>query len=231
MKLHIFGTQAESTPQPGCSSIAWALEKDGMIHWFDAGERCSRTAYFMGVKKEQLCRLFISRFHPDFCSGLTGLLAGVKQILPVYTPAENVLKCFAEFFLKLDGSSIELQEQFMGKQGNAEQCGVNVSWRAAEKGYIFRIEAEKRKIVYAPSAAGTEELGDWLRDPDILIWGTGKMGAVEICRRIKHEKRHVGKLILMCHDGAGSEEDVRSKVADIFPAGVYFAEDAQTFEL
>ncbi|MBR2373521.1 MAG: hypothetical protein IKA87_04750 [Lentisphaeria bacterium] len=231
MKLHIFGTQALRGIQPGRSSIAWALEKDGILHWFEAGENCSRTAFFMGLENNRICRIFLSGLQLDFCSGLTGLLGRMKEPCQIYTPVENALDGFEKFFRKLGTGTAALKEHFMGSSGSAEQDGVNVSWRSAEKGYIFRIESEKKKIVYAPSVVSADELGDWLRDPDLLIWGTVNVGAVEICRKLKHEKRHVGKLVLICHDGAETEDDIRSRVADIGASDVYFAEDAQTFEL
>ena len=72
MKLIIFGSLAGTNPRPGRNHTALALEKDGFLHWFDAGENCSRTMYFMGYKAEQIKRIFISHFHIDHCGGLMG---------------------------------------------------------------------------------------------------------------------------------------------------------------
>ena len=60
MKLIIFGCLAGTNPRPGRNHTALALEKDGVLHWFDAGENCSRTMYFMGYKAEQIKRLRIA---------------------------------------------------------------------------------------------------------------------------------------------------------------------------
>lgn len=233
MKLCFFGTQAGISPQAGRNNIAWALEKDGFLHWFDAGENCSRTAFFMDLKVEQIKELFISRFRPDLCSGLSGLAARVKEPLPFYTPTGGVLKDLAAFLSALDQGGCTFDERVMGEDGSAGCCGVNVSWRSGEKSHFFRIEAEKKVIVYAPVPVSTAELGDWLHDVDVLIWGTENLGAVETCRRLKHEKRQIGKVILLCSDKTlpGDNEVLRSQVEDIMGSRACFAEDGWISEL
>lgn len=233
MKLCFFGTQAGISPQAGRNNIAWALEKNGDLHWFDAGENCSRTAFFMDLKVEQIKELFISRFRPDLCCGLPGVAARIQDTLPVYTPSGEVLKSLAPFFTNLNSGVSPFEEQLMDDEGSAECCGVKVSWRAGEKSHFFRIESENRSIVYAPMPVSTAELGDWLHAADVLIWGTENLGAAETCRRLKHEKRQIGKVIFLCNDKMlpGDDEDLRSRIGDIMGSGACFAEDGWIFEL
>lgn len=233
MKLCFFGTQAGISPQAGRNNIAWALEKDGFLHWFDAGENCSRTAFFMDLKVEQIKELFISRFRPDLCCGLPGLAARIKDTLPVYTPSDGVLKNLTVFFSVMAQNGCSFGEQVMGEEGSAGCCGVKVNWRSGEKSHFFRIEAEKKIIVYAPMPVSTTELGDWLHDVDVLIWGTENLGVIETCRRLKHEKRQIGKVILLNNDKMlpGDDGDLRSRIWDIMGSGACFAEDGWIFEL
>lgn len=49
MKIHIFGTCAGTEPIPGRRHVSFAIERNGYIYWFDAGEGCSYTAHLMGV--------------------------------------------------------------------------------------------------------------------------------------------------------------------------------------
>ena len=74
MKLIIFGCLAGTNPRPGRNHTALALEKDGSLHWFDAGENCAYTAHLAGYDLSQLRAIFISHPHQDHVSGLPHLV-------------------------------------------------------------------------------------------------------------------------------------------------------------
>jgi ribonuclease BN (tRNA processing enzyme) len=95
------------------------------------------------------------------------------------------------------------------------------------------IEAEGKTIVYSGDVKSPDELGDWLHGPDVLLMETGHHSAPELCRKFKHEKRKIGKLVFMHHgfEILDHYEETWSRARDIWDGELYFAEDGQTFEL
>ncbi|MDD6563518.1 MAG: hypothetical protein PUF08_00410, partial [Clostridiales bacterium] len=63
MKFYIFGSCSGTEPFKGRHHTAWALELNGRIYWFDAGETCSYTAHLMGVELLAVSDIFISHPH------------------------------------------------------------------------------------------------------------------------------------------------------------------------
>ena len=59
---------------------AWALERDGRVYWFDAGEGCAHTAHIMGVDLLSVSDVFISHPHMDHVGGLPHLLWTIRKL-------------------------------------------------------------------------------------------------------------------------------------------------------
>ena len=62
---------------------------------------------------------------------------------------------------------------------------------------------------------------------------TGHHSAPELCRKFKHEKRKIGKLIFMHHgfEILDHYEEAWNRSRDIWDGEIFFAEDGQIFEL
>ena len=79
MKIHIFGCLSGTEPMPGKHHTAWALEKDDVLYWFDAGSGCGNTAHLMGLDVRKIRRIFISHSHIEHTGGLPHLLSVVRK--------------------------------------------------------------------------------------------------------------------------------------------------------
>ena len=79
MKVHIFGTCSGTEPVPNRHHTAFAIEWQGELYWFDAGETCSYTACMMGLDLQKIKALFISHPHLDHTGGLENLLGNINK--------------------------------------------------------------------------------------------------------------------------------------------------------
>ena len=90
MKIYILGTCAGTEPMEDRHHTSIAIEVDGKVYWFDAGENCSYTAHLMGIDLLSVSDIFISHAHIDHIGGLENLLwniyklSNVKNTLPRY---------------------------------------------------------------------------------------------------------------------------------------------------
>ncbi len=80
VKLHIFGCLSGTEPMPGMHHTAWAIEYDGGLYWFDAGENGHRTAHLMGLDLLSIRTIAISHPHIDHCGGLLNLLCAMRKL-------------------------------------------------------------------------------------------------------------------------------------------------------
>ena len=136
-----------------------------------------------------------------------------------------------------------MEEHSLQEECFSEMDGVKVSWRpnthltpgenGKSRSWSFKIEAEGKTIVYSGDVKSPDELGDWLHAPDVLLMETGHHSAPELCRKFKHEKRKIGKLVFMHHgfEILDHYEETWSRARDIWDGELFFAEDGQVFEL
>ena len=237
MKLAIFGSLASSSPVPGRNHLAFALEKDEGLHWFDAGENSSRTAAFMGYAPEKIRQIFLSNFHTVNCGGLPGLfnyLGRNKEPVPFYVPECGKLGSLYALAESSFSSPLPVAERSLQNQAFSEADGVKVSWYSGTEPqvpYSFMIEAEGKKIVYSNSPL-TAETAEWLRHADAVLTGTSAVSVPDICRKFKRERYKIGKLIFFHRASADAAyEEMQSRARDIWDGELFFAEDGEIFQL
>ena len=80
MKLHFLGTCSGTEPMPGRHHTSFALETEGRLYWFDAGEGCSYTAHLMGLDLLAVNKIIISHLHIDHVGGLANLFAVIRKL-------------------------------------------------------------------------------------------------------------------------------------------------------
>jgi len=80
MKLHFIGTCAGTEPMKGRRHACTAMEVNGKLYWFDAGEGCSITGHLMGLDLIRIKKIIISHTHMDHIGGLAPLLWQIKKI-------------------------------------------------------------------------------------------------------------------------------------------------------
>ena len=80
MKIHFLGTCAGTEPMPGRKHTAFALEHQGKLYWFDAGEGCSYTAHNLGLDLLKVEKIILSHPHIDHTGGLANLLWTIRNL-------------------------------------------------------------------------------------------------------------------------------------------------------
>lgn len=238
MKFIIFGSLAGTELSPGRNHTALALEKEGKLYLFDAGENCSRTMRFMGYAPACVAGIFISGFREGRCGGMPELLeclSAEKRHFPVYTPEGGIFPLWEKLLertgtLPREGS---FEEHLLEGEGSLELDALKISWCRSGSSLAFRIDAEGKKIIYAPDGGNMELPGEWLHNADLLLAAPGELDAPGICRKLKHQKRRIGKLVFLQKGSETPEasETNRSRARDIRNEGLFFAEDGQIFEL
>ena len=180
--------------------------------------------------------------------GLLGTLRRKKEnreTMQIFTPEPGI---FPLMYQLLDRTSslwggTAMEEHSLQEESFSEMDGVKVSWRpnthltpgenGKSRSWSFKIEAEGKTIVYSGDVKSPDERGEWLHAPDVLLMETGHHSAPELCRKFKHEKRKIGKLVFMHHgfEILDHYEETWNRARDIWEGELYFAEDGQVFEL
>ena len=62
----------------GRNHVSWALDVNGRLYWFDAGESCSHTAYLLGLDLMAIRSIFISHPHIDHVGGALRIVRAIR---------------------------------------------------------------------------------------------------------------------------------------------------------
>ncbi len=206
MKIHFLGTLSGLWPIENRRHESMIIEINDTYYLFDAGERCSKTAYLMGLDLEKIKKIVISHPHMDHIGGLGMMLYDIKMQsiwqnkppkysdIDLYICEDNPWLAYDKilnFSKKWDGGlRVNYHKITDGVVFEDENIRVTAfhnyhlgepkdgKWRT----YSFIIEAEGKKVVYTADIKTYEEMDSLIGDGcDALIGETGHHNYVEVC--------------------------------------------------
>lgn len=179
---------------PGKHHTSWALEKDGFLWWFDAGENCARMAHLQKYDVRKIKKLFISHSHGDHTGGLYNLFLTMRKLnalngnhgnpvlpLPIeidcIVPDPELVELVKKqlFFLSDEEEStlkIKTRQTQPGILTDADGVCVeairnnHIQPKADGRGasYSFRIKAEGKTIIGSGDVRSTDDLASFLEE-------------------------------------------------------------------
>lgn len=256
MRIYIFGSCSGTEPEPGRHHTALAIEINGRIYWFDAGETCSYTAHLMGVDLLSVTDVFISHPHMDHVGGLGNLLWNIRKLTNVrhcttkygdVTVHIPVLESFDAILTLLrnteggyscsyetkghrvtDGVVMKNDDITVTAVHNTHLPMEEDGWRS----YSFLIEAEGKRIIYSGDVGGVSDLLPLLDQRcDLLFMETGHHKAEKVCRKILDRAYPVESLYFLHHGRAALDDfdGTLGRCRELFP-DVRLANDGDVFD-
>lgn len=257
MKLHIFGSCSGTEPMPGRHHTAMALDINGRIYWFDAGENCSYTAHLMGVDLLSVTDVFISHPHMDHVGGLGNLLWNIRKLTTVKKCSTHygdvtvhipVLESFDAILTLLrnteggyacdyktkghritDGVVMKNDDITVTALHNTHLPKDPDGWRS----FSFLIEAEGKRIIYSGDVGGISDMEPlFTKECDLLLMETGHHKAETVCEKILTRGYPIKSLCFVHHGLAilGDYEGTLARSRELFPC-VRIVNDGETIEI
>ncbi len=254
MKIHFLGTLSGLWPIQNRRHESMIIEINDTYYLFDAGERCSKTAYLMGLDLEKIKKIIISHPHMDHIGGLGKMLYDIKMQsiwqnkeakytdIDLYICEETPWQAYnnlLSYSKKWDGGlKINYKKITDGLVFEDENMKVTAfhnyhlgeakdgNWRT----YSFVIEAEGKKIVYTGDIKTYEETDKLIGDGcDALIGETGHHDYIEVCRYLSGKNV---KNLFFTHHGRSiifeGYEQAYFNAQKYFDGSVMICEDATT---
>jgi ribonuclease BN (tRNA processing enzyme) len=255
MRIHFFGTCAGTEPMPGRKHVSFAIEKDGELYWFDAGEGCSYTAHLMGLDLLSVHNIFISHSHMDHVGGLGNLLWNIRKLdgikhgmegksVDVFLANKNtwdgIMLLLSQteggFKTQFDVNRRSIQDGVIYNHNGLKVTALhNTHLGIPEDGqwmsYSFKIEAEGRSIVFSGDLGSLGDIDPLVDQCDLLLMETGHYAPEEVCEHIKD--KNVGTLGFI-HSGRHILENPERELSiakRILGERVFIAEDGLSIEV
>ena len=244
MKLYFLGTCAGTEPMPGRKHASVAVEENGQVYWFDAGEGCSYTAHNIGVDLLAVKRIVLSHCHMDHVGGLGNLLWNIRKMtemqygmpkygdIEVYIPVKETFEGLMMLLKNTESGfkcdfGVNCNEVHEGVLFEDENLSVtafhNSHLRYEEtdkpRSYSYRIDAGGKSLVYSGDIGKFADLDAVVGSgADAIIIETGHFKVDSVCDWV--EGKNIGK-IFFSHNGREilnhpleSEEKVKNRLGD-----------------
>ena len=255
--LHIFGTCSGTEPMSGRHHCSFAVEHDGRLYWFDAGEGCSHTAYVCGVDPRRIHSIFVSHPHMDHVGGLGNLMWTIRKLdsryggmegrtVRLFMPNRETWPAVRQVLSQTEGdfrTRFDIAEQPVTEGMLLEDGGVSVeamhnlhlpqladsSWRS----FSFRISVGGRKIVFSGDVKNYTEIEPLLRGADVLLAETGHHRPVKVCREL-NEMNIRPKTLLFIHHGRAILDEGEAAIDEaraIYDGSMRVLNDGETIPL
>lgn len=257
MKLYILGSCSGTEPFEGRHHTSVALDVEGRVYLFDAGECCSHTAHLLGIDLLSVSDIFISHPHMDHVGGLGNLLwcikklSRVKKQLPRFGDVnvyisnqrtfdgvlsvlgeteENYKSDYKTLYKKVTDSTLLTNESIeVTAKHNHHLKPTAEGWQS----FSFRICAEGKTLIYSGDVKTLSDMEEFLTDGcDVLLMETGHHAPEDVCREIVDGGYRVGSLIFMHHGRRilYDYEGELEKCRRVIP-GVIISNDGDVFDI
>ncbi|MBR4061036.1 MAG: MBL fold metallo-hydrolase [Lachnospiraceae bacterium] len=257
MKIHFLGTCAGTEPMPDRKHASVAVEAEGRIYWFDAGEGCSYTGHLMGLDLLKVGKIIISHAHMDHVGGLGNLLWNIRKLtferrkqpeqgeVVVYTPnmdswnglLQMLRNTEQNFQTKYPVYAVQVEAGELFDDGIIKVTAFPnthlVEWQQDRcLSYSYLIECDGKKLVYSGDVGSYDDLNEAIgKGCDGLIIETGHFGIDEVQQYVSG--KNIRK-IFFSHNGReiiSNPEASKEKVKNYFGNKGFICEDGMTIEL
>lgn len=256
-RLHIFGTCSGTEPMPGRHHCSFAVEHEGDLYWFDAGECCSYTAHLMGVDVRNIRSIFISHPHMDHVGGLGNLMWTIRKLYiryggepgrkyHLYMPDRMTWPAIRQMLCQTEGDFInpfEIEEHPVRDGVVMEADGMKVSAMhnlhltpladGSFRSYSYRICVGGKVIVFSADVKNYAEIEPLLKGADVLLAETGHHRPVKVCRELM-EMDCVPETLMFIHHGRAILDEYEAAMAEaraVYPGKMIVLNDGDQFTL
>ncbi len=213
---------AAGDASPRRVNSSFLLNAGGKYYQFDAGEGCSVAMKRLKIDHSKIAFVFITHMHADHISGLfmeiqMMFLAGRKEPLPIYLPAEakEAVEQFMQatyLFEEKMGFDIPVRPivpdpffrddnitVYARANSHLENYGEYVEsgkYRNQLQSYSFVIKTDNKKMIYSGDLGSAEDYADLLDGCDLLI--TEGLH-VDLEKLLEHVGAHGVKQLVLTH--------------------------------
>ena len=242
MNITVLGSCSGTEPMPGRHHVSFAVELDGGVYWFDAGESCSHNAHVGGVNLLATRAVFVSHAHMDHVGGLPNLLRNLRKLetrcegpspllgktVHVRIPDMRVWQAILDLLL----ASMNGFQAGFALDARPTQDGVcyedgRLRVRALHNRHVgepapgepwlsfsYRAEADGKSLVYSGDVRHVSDFAPLLDGGcDLLFMETGHHKVPEVCTWLKESGKDFGRLAFI-HHGRAILADPPSQLAE-----------------